>query len=295
MKLIYQGNSKSSGIYKILNAYTNRVYIGQAKSFQQRWHDHKRHLLNGKHQNKFLLNDFNKCRETLSHDNFLEFHVLEVMESSTKEERNKREEWWIAQYYDNQSRCYNFREKTEAKERSCFSLTPKETRQKISEATKKALAAPEVKAKMRTSRIGKPSPVAGMKLGRRSEETKEKLRRANKGQVPVLKGKTLAELIGAERAGKASEQRRIRQLGTKHSEETKQKISRNNHMHGKSGMKHHNAKVYEGFRLQAPDGTIYTKIECLKTFCDMHGLTPALLGKVLKGERTHHKGWKLIT
>jgi len=295
MKLIYQGNSKSSGIYKILNAYTNRVYIGQAKSFQQRWHDHKRHLLNGKHQNKFLLNDFNKCRETLSHDNFLEFHVLEVMESSTKEERNKREEWWIAQYYDNQSRCYNFREKTEAKERSCFSLTPKETRQKISEATKKALAAPEVKAKMRTSRIGKPSPVAGMKLGPRSEETKEKLRRANKGQVPVLKGKTLAELIGAERAGKASEQRRIRQLGTKHSEETKQKISRNNHMHGKSGIKHHNAKVYEGFRLQAPDGTIYTKIECLKTFCDMHGLTPALLGKVLKGERTHHKGWKLIT
>jgi len=41
MKFIYTGNSKSSGIYKIFNAHTNRTYVGQAKSFQQRWYDHR--------------------------------------------------------------------------------------------------------------------------------------------------------------------------------------------------------------------------------------------------------------
>lgn len=34
--------------------------------------------------------DFNKTKELLGHDDFLEFHVLEVMEKSTKEERNKQ-------------------------------------------------------------------------------------------------------------------------------------------------------------------------------------------------------------
>lgn len=137
MKFNYQANSKFSGIYKILNTHTNRVYIGQAKSFQQRWYDHKRSLLNDKHQNKFLLNDFRKCSEELGHDDFLEFHVLEVMEDSTKKERNKREEEWIAKFWDGQQTCYNFKEKTEAQERSCYSLTPEETRKKIAQNSQK--------------------------------------------------------------------------------------------------------------------------------------------------------------
>ncbi len=291
MKLIYQDHSLNSGIYKILNTHTNRIYIGQTSRFKKRWADHAKSLLSGKHQNKFFRHDFAKCKTELGHDDFLEFHVLEVMEGSTKEERNKREEHWIAQFYDKQELCYNFKEKTEAKERSCFSLTPNETRQKISEATRKALSTPEVKAKMRAARIGKPSPTTGMKLGPRSEETKEKLREANKGQVPILKGKTLAELIGPEQAAKCLEQRRQRALGVKHSEETKQKMSSNSYMRGKYGMKHHNAKVYDGLHLRSPDGTFYTKIECLKSFCDTHNLTPALLMAVLKGKRNHHKGW----
>jgi hypothetical protein len=102
MKLFYAQQSLKSGIYKILNTHTNRIYIGQAKRFKQRWSQHKYHLLKGSHGNTFFQHDFNKCKEELGHDDFLEFHVLEVMEGSTKEARNKREE----QTYDELKSCF---------------------------------------------------------------------------------------------------------------------------------------------------------------------------------------------
>jgi single-strand DNA-binding protein len=132
MRFIYEEHSLKPGIYKILNIYTNRVYIGQAKEFKERWRGHKYALLNNKHQNKFLLNDFNKCREELGHDDFLEFHVLEVMEGSTKEERNKQEQFYIHAIWGQRDGCYNFKQKIEAKERQRNSNIPEETRLKKS-------------------------------------------------------------------------------------------------------------------------------------------------------------------
>lgn len=111
MRFIYQEHSLKSGIYKILNTHSNRIYIGQAKRFKERWPAHRYQLRNGKHQNKFFLSDFGKCKEELGHDDFLEFHVLEVMEGSTRDQRNEREEWWISQVYDENDYCYNFQTK----------------------------------------------------------------------------------------------------------------------------------------------------------------------------------------
>lgn len=136
MQFNYEGHSLKSGIYKILSTHTNRIYIGQAKRFKARWSAHRNSLLAGKHQNKFFQADFNKSREELGHDDFLEFHVLEVMEGSTKEERNKREEEWIAQHWDKQDFCYNFRQKVGVKERECWSRNPEETKRAISKALK---------------------------------------------------------------------------------------------------------------------------------------------------------------
>lgn len=42
----------------------------------------------------------------------------------------------------------------------------------------------------------------------------------------------------------------------------------------------------------SPDGIVYT-VEHLTNFCNEHGLTASNLSKVFKGERVHHKGWKL--
>jgi len=135
MKFKYQDHANNSGIYKILNTHTNRVYIGQARTFKKRWYDYSNHLPKNKGHNKFLLNDFKKCFEELGHTDFLEFHVLEAMPSSTKEQRKEREEYWIAQFYDGQKECYNFR-KTVDRERSCWSSTPEETRKRISLSNK---------------------------------------------------------------------------------------------------------------------------------------------------------------
>lgn len=114
----YECNSENPGIYKIVNNLTNRIYVGQASRFDKRWGDYKRGLTSGKNHNSFFLRDFNKCKAQLGHDDFLEFHVLEVMVGSTKEERNRREEYWIAQYWDKQKMCYNFKRQANANPRS---------------------------------------------------------------------------------------------------------------------------------------------------------------------------------
>jgi group I intron endonuclease len=114
MKFNYEEHSLKPGIYKILNTHTNRIYIGQAKRFKERWMGHRSSLRRNKCMNHFFLNDYNKCKAELGHDDFLEFHVLDVMEGSTKEERNKREEEWIEKFYDKQQNCYNLKQKVES-------------------------------------------------------------------------------------------------------------------------------------------------------------------------------------
>lgn len=42
----------------------------------------------------------------------------------------------------------------------------------------------------------------------------------------------------------------------------------------------------------SPDKIVY-QVEHLTNFCKEHGLTPSNLSKVFKGERAHHKGWRL--
>lgn len=150
MKFNYQSHSLKPGIYKITNIHTGRIYIGQAKSFKKRWYQHCISLRGNKHQNKFLQNDFNKCKEELGHDDFLVFEVVEVMEGSTKESRNKREEECIGENYqsllpDGSRVCYNFRQKVTDKERTHYSSNPEETKRKQSESMKKLWDDPEYK------------------------------------------------------------------------------------------------------------------------------------------------------
>ncbi len=173
MKFHYNEHSLKPGIYKILNTHTNRIYIGQAKEFKERWKAHASSLRLGKHKNSFLRADFNKCKEALGHDDFLEFHVLEVLEGSTKEERNKREEWWIAQTLINWQ-CYNFELKPSKSEQSIWSRSPEQTRQRRSQAHKGKHYSTGTEFSK-----GEDHPGFGKPL---SEEIKQKLSLANKGK-----------------------------------------------------------------------------------------------------------------
>lgn len=150
MKFIYQTHANKPGIYKITNSHTGRIYIGQASSFKKRWYQHSITLKSNKHQNKFLQNDFNKCKEELGHDDFLVFEIVEVMEGSIKKERSDREEIEIVKYFDKCKVCYNIKEKVGDTDRSCHSKTPEETKKKQSESMKKRWEDPEYAASIRT-------------------------------------------------------------------------------------------------------------------------------------------------
>jgi group I intron endonuclease len=179
MLLYYNGNSKSSGIYEIRNRHTNRTYIGQAKRFNERWNSHRYSFISDTQQNKFLKNDFKKCFEQLNHDDFLEFHILEVMDNSTKEERNNREEYWIKAYKANDYKLYNTKETVGAEELRCWSSHPEETRKKLSIAAKGRILSEETKNKMRLKALGK----------HHSKESKEKMSKSRSGTDHHLWGK----------------------------------------------------------------------------------------------------------
>lgn len=137
--LFYYNNELLSGIYEIINQLNGKRYIGSTKEFKLRWKDHVYCLKRNRHHNKHLQYSFNKSSEEVIYDDFLEFRVLEILENSTKKERLIKEEFWINFALENGIELYNsnLEPTKEPKNRSCFSLTPEETRKKISENSKK--------------------------------------------------------------------------------------------------------------------------------------------------------------
>jgi group I intron endonuclease len=150
-----------------------------------------------------------------------------------------------------------------------------------------------------------------------SDSTKEKLRQMKLGtKMP----KDYCRLLG------------LRRLGTKHSEETKQRIAAGNRGKivaditkqklrivrlGKPlSIKNREAirlamKKFSGvpiptkrkqrikrshlkreYEFTSPDGQIVVRTNDLKTFAEQHGLSTQHLYHVLNGKRLHHKGWK---
>ena len=212
MKFNYRGHSSKPGIYKITNTHTGRLYIGQAKQFGARWQQHANSLRNNKHQNKFLQNDYNKRKEELGHDDFLVFDVLEVMEGSTKEQRNDREEQLIQEVWDQCVNCYNIKKQVKGAERTCFSRTPEETKAKLSIAHKVNWENPEFREKM----------VAAQKERWSNEEHKrEMLQKLHGAKQEALQTPGYREALGAKISATKSRPEAV----AKTSEETKQRWS----------------------------------------------------------------------
>lgn len=133
----YNNLSKSSGIYIIFNNHNWRIYVGSTIEFKVRWQrGHYLSLLRNKHSNRFLQADFNRCKEELGHDDFLEFHVLENMPDSSREERLANEEKWLKISFDNGKRCYNLCDRAISRENSS-AKNPEETKKRCSEAAHK--------------------------------------------------------------------------------------------------------------------------------------------------------------
>lgn len=142
MEFKYEGKSKQAGIYRIINVQNGRIYIGSTSRFEKRWKEHQVSLIKGKHSNKFLQADFNKCGSSV----FL-FEIVEVVDGN-KEKRLEVEEHYIKQYFDSGKQCYNLCDRAISRE-DCKSKDPEETRKKHSEASKKMWQDPEYQQKQR--------------------------------------------------------------------------------------------------------------------------------------------------
>ena len=146
MKFIYGNHANSGGIYQIKNLSNGRIYIGSAAKFSARWSQHKKDLLSGKHGNKFLQNDFNKCGTDV-----FEFSVLEVIDGD-KRARQNVEQRFIDQHFDDQVLCYNLKKQVNVSREDIPSKNPEETKRLISEASKRAWQDPEYVERMKASR-----------------------------------------------------------------------------------------------------------------------------------------------
>lgn len=257
----YNGLSKSSGIYVIFNNHNWRIYVGSTKQFFKRWVDgHYKSLQGDRHSNKFLQSDFNKCRQELGHDNFLEFHIIQDMPKSTREERLLVEDKWIKVHFDHGKQCYNLTDRAISRE-GLELKNSKQTKQKQSEASKKNWQNSEYKKRLLNSET------FGMgMLGRtHSEASKKKLREAR------LKQTFTSEQILAR--GNATR-------GKPRSEETKQKISLS---------RKNNPQCRKVVLIKETELQIFNSI---KEASKATGCSEACIGKVCRGQREFAKGLK---
>lgn len=105
MKVEYDGHANDNGIYRITNTTNGRVYYGSCIRFKSRFRSHANALMAGKHGNRFLQADYNKCQP----DDFV-FEVIEVV-NGDKVTRLAKEQDYIGKYFDNGNQCYNLRNK----------------------------------------------------------------------------------------------------------------------------------------------------------------------------------------
>lgn len=76
-----------TGIYKITNTKTNKIYIGQSTNIPQRWHAHLHEIERGRGLAKYI------------QDATIQDFSFEIVELCAPEELDARERYWIS-YYD---------------------------------------------------------------------------------------------------------------------------------------------------------------------------------------------------
>jgi group I intron endonuclease len=173
-----------SGIYVIKNLLNNKIYIGSATNFKNRWKAHKSHLSNGKHHSIYLQRAWDKYGEA----NFL-FEILELVD---KDELITVEQSWL-----DRTKCY---ESTIGYNMSKFAGSRKGV--KATEETKKKMSASQ---KGNKNSLGhKHSDVSKQKMKEnkdytRTDEFKEMRRNHTRGENNPTARLTEAKVLDIRR------------------------------------------------------------------------------------------------
>jgi group I intron endonuclease len=289
MEFINYTNKYDGGIYNIVNLVNGKIYIGSARNFVDRLDNHVSDLRNNKHGNGHLQASFNIYGE----ENFI-FKIAKVFNTDDDLERTTLEQKFINQYLDKWDECYNIAKS------AIQNFSKGGYRHKIKHPT----PSDEVKQKIRNTKL-------------EYYQTEEGQQLIKKLSLDKL-GKTYEELYGVERAAeirKDISEKKLIQMNQEHMKEnlrqlltgvsfekrfgvekaklTKEKISKGRK--GKvAGDQHPRFKVIENIKLQAPDGTIYTRVYGISLFAKEHGLKYSSFTYLLQGKLKSHRGWKLI-
>ena len=193
----YNGCANKPGIYEIRNRLSNKSYIGSAKTIKLRWLGHASSFRTGKQRNSHLQRSYDKYNVELGHSDFIEFHILEIMENSTKEERLIKEERWIQFAIANNVVLYN-NQLLPTTENKIWSNNPEITREKHRLSYK----GESRKGKSHEDIVGKEK--ADLWSERQSESIKEYYStEAGKAviqrSVKRIEGKTYEEVYGIEK------------------------------------------------------------------------------------------------
>lgn len=287
MFFTYEGNSRLSGIYEIVNRTNGKRYIGSAKEFKARWKHHASALKNNKHQNKHLQRAFCKYFSILETDNFLEFRIIETLPDSTKEERLCREEFWIEFANQENIAIYN-KNYHPTKEPTIIHIPSADSRRKMSEAAKNNPKLAATQFKKAHNR-------------KHTEEQKRKIGISNSKKYDL----SLNPLIGPcnQRIlwiNGLSEFCRDNGLGADLFLvlNGKQKSHRGWRL-ANTIKKASAAKTYKSFgTLLSPAGERFVQIENLSQFCREHGLLKIgdskNLSSLLSGKIKSCKGWTVL-
>lgn len=265
-----------SGIYQILNIVNQKAYIGSAKNLNRRKKTHFTQLSKGLHCNIHLQNAYN----FYGPDSF-KYEVLELTDNLIE-----REQYWIDSFsFEN-----------------LYNICPK-AGSRLGSKNIKPISA-ERKLKMRLANLGK----------KHSEETKKKLSIVatnisdeTRNKIKEARSRQIMKPCSEETKRKISEA----QIGKKISEETKKRLSiastgkivtektrikMSNSRKGKKISEKTKEKISEAnskeFKLLSPLGVVI-EAKNIVLFSKNHGLERHSLGKLINGEISEYKGWKI--
>jgi group I intron endonuclease len=261
----------ASGIYRIVNTVTQKVYIGSANDLYQRWNNHMGYLDRKEHHNPKLQASWNKHGK----DAF----VFEVMELILPPFLIEREQYWLDREQPFGTKGYNIARIAMASRTG--STHTIESKAKMSASHKGQISywkgrkrPPETLAKMSAANIGKIGPWRGKT---RPPETLEKMRIAATGHVhtPEARAKISAAGTGRIDTPETTEKRRLAALGHTHTEDAKKKMSI---------AKKRTLIIIE------PDGTEHV-VHGVQDFCKERGLDQSNLTRVAQGKQKQYRGW----
>lgn len=222
---------KESGIYKITNVETGKIYIGSTKCFEKRRSEHFGNLKNNRHHSRYLQNSYNKHGEGA--------FVFEIIEVCENEVLLERELYYLNKLLKaNENNHYFYKLGYNVCRIPSSNLGTKmsnEQKRKLSEI-KKGKRPEHLHTK--EALLARQGCQKGIPKRKESIEKRQKTRMERGGYfVSDETRKKMSELMkgenhpffGKKRSPETIEKIRLKKTGQKHSEETKEKM-RNSHI-----------------------------------------------------------------